>query len=65
MIPLVSSHTMRNFRSPSSLRRVSYNRKPVLTAQGGDTPAKPVEARQADGEGGGIKKQKSWWLGGW
>ena len=33
--------------------------------QGGDTPAQPVQARANDGEGGGVKKQGRWWLGGW
>jgi hypothetical protein len=36
-----------------------------LIFQGGDTKAQPVEARAADGEMGGVKKQKKWWLGGW
>jgi hypothetical protein len=37
----------------------------IVEYQGGDTPAKPVQAVHAEGEGGGIPKKKTWWLGGW
>ncbi|WWD16194.1 hypothetical protein CI109_100619 [Kwoniella shandongensis] len=34
--------------------------------QGGDSKQeKPVAATKDQGEGGGIPKQKKWWLGGW
>ncbi|KAK4684558.1 hypothetical protein P7C73_g5618, partial [Tremellales sp. Uapishka_1] len=51
----------------AEMRERKMEGRGLPSPQGGDTPAKPVAARMAEGEGGGIKKKENgrWWLGGW
>lgn len=48
----------------AEMRERKMEGRGLPSPQGGDTKPQVVDVREADGEGGGIKKGKKW-LGGW